>query len=259
MKHLITTPILAVLLGLFVILPAQAQEADSLLLHGKRMMAAGLNTANLDQMREARALFERAANDDHRAALAHYYVARTDHNLANLLAQHDEGGAVDHLDSAVEHLKKAIALEASAEAYALLSSTYGRKISLKPLKGMFLGPKAGNALNEAKQLDPDNPRVVLTEAISDFNTPRMWGGSKARAMEGFLRALDVFEQEDVADPLQPSWGHEDAYAWLGIAHLQNDAREAARAAFEKALEINPDYGWVKYVLLPKLNSEAGSE
>ena len=259
MKPPITILLLTVLLSLFVTFPAQAQDADALILNGKEMMAAGLSAADLDQMRQARALFERAANDDHRAALAHYYVARTDHHLANLLAEHDKGQAVDHLNSAIDHLKKAIALEASAEAYALLSSAYGRKIGLKPMMGMFLGPKAGNALDEAKQREPDNPRVVLTEAISDYNTPKMWGGSKTRAMEGLQRALDLFAQEDITDPLQPSWGHDEAYAWLGIAHLQNDAREEARAAFEKALEINPDFGWVKYVLLPGLDGEAGSE
>ncbi len=259
MRPLTTMLTLAVLFGLFVTLPAQAQDADSLILQGKGMMAAGLSAADLDQMRQARALFERATGDENRAVLAHYYVARADHHLANLLAETDEGAAADHLDSAIEHLKQAIALEASAEAYALLSSAYGRKIGLKPMMGMFLGPKAGNALSEAKALDPDNPRVVLTEAISDFNTPKMFGGSKTRAMVGFQRALDLFAQEDITDPLLPSWGRDEAYAWLGIAHMQNDARDEARAAFEKALDVNPDYGWVKYVLLPRLDNAAGSE
>ncbi len=257
MRH--TTTIRAVVLGLFVALPALAQDADSLIVQGKRMMAAGLNAADLDQVREARTLFERAANNDLRAAWAHYYVAQVDYNLANLLAQHDKGEAADHLDSAIEHLKAAIEREESAEAYALLASVYGRKIGLKPLMGMFLGPKAGKALNQAKTLAPDNPRVVLTEAVSDFNTPKMFGGSKARAMEGFERAIGLFEQEEIADPLLPRWGHEEAYAWLGIAYRNQGNPAAARRAFEQALEVNPDFGWVKYVLLPGLDDEAGSK
>jgi hypothetical protein len=31
----------------------------------------------------------------------------------------------------------------------------------------------------------------------------------------------------------------------------------ARKAFENALRINPDYAWVKYVLLPKVTSQPG--
>jgi len=259
MRRTTTTLILAVTLGLLVALPALAQDADSLIVQGKRMMAAGLNAADLDQVRQARTLFERATNDDHRAAWAHYYVAQADNNLANLLAEHDKGEAVDHLDSAIEHLKAAIKREESAEAYALLASVYGRKIGLKPLLGMFLGPKAGKALNQAKTLDPDNPRVVLTEAVSDFNTPKVFGGSKTRAMEGFQRAIGLFEQEEVVDPLLPRWGHEEAYAWLGIAYHDQGDTAAARRAFEQALEVNPDFGWVKYVLLPGLDDEAGSK
>jgi tetratricopeptide (TPR) repeat protein len=34
--------------------------------------------------------------------------------------------------------------------------------------------------------------------------------------------------------------------------------EEARAAFERALEINPEFGWVKHTLLPSLEEmEAG--
>jgi tetratricopeptide (TPR) repeat protein len=31
--------------------------------------------------------------------------------------------------------------------------------------------------------------------------------------------------------------------------------DQARTAFEAALDINPDYGWVKSVLLPRLNEQ----
>lgn len=258
MRHPTTILTLALVLGLFATFPALAQDADSLIIQGKRMMRAGFNMADYDQVREARALFERATNDEHRSAWAHYYVALADYNLANLLAQNDKGAAGDHLDSAIEHLKAGIEREESAEAYALLSSVYGRKIGFKPLMGMFLGPKADKALDRAKELEPDNPRAILTEAVSDFNTPKMFGGSKARAMEGFQRAIDLFGQEEATDPLLPRWGHEDAYAWLGIAHNDKGDTTAARRAFEQALAVNPDYGWVKYVLLPGLDAEAGS-
>ena len=33
--------------------------------------------------------------------------------------------------------------------------------------------------------------------------------------------------------------------------------DQARTAFEKALDVNPDYGWVKYVLLPELDKKTG--
>jgi tetratricopeptide (TPR) repeat protein len=55
-----------------------------------------------------------------------------------------------------------------------------------------------------------------------------------------------------ADFLQPAWGHEEAYAWIGVAYLDKNDKAAARAAFERALAIAPAYGWVKYQLYPKV-------
>ena len=80
----------------------------------------------------------------------------------------------------------------------------------------------------------------------------MWGGSKERAIEGFQRAAYLFAQEKPTDPIHPVWGHSETYAWLGIAYMDRDEENSAREAFEKALEIDPDNGWVKYDLLPKV-------
>ena len=80
----------------------------------------------------------------------------------------------------------------------------------------------------------------------------MFGGDPEKGMLGFQQAADLFAAEVVDDPLMPDWGHAEAYAWLGQGHMANGAQEQARAAFEKALALNPDYGWVKYVLLPKV-------
>ena len=33
----------------------------------------------------------------------------------------------------------------------------------------------------------------------------------------------------------------------------------AREAFEKALEVDPDFGWVKYALLPSLEAKEAAE
>lgn len=232
--------------------PTLAQPADSLIVSGRQMLQAGENAGDLDAMYAARATFERALADTGLSAWSHYYIALTDYRISGLL----EGESKDpseHLNAAVEHLKKATEIDPqAAEAYALLSSVYGWQIGLSPMKTMLLGPKSGKAIQKAKQLAPDNPRVVLSAAISDFNTPEMFGGSKEKGLQGFQRAAELFAQEEPTDPIQPGWGHREAYAWLGIAYQIRGELESARTAFEKALEIDPDFGWVKYWLLPEL-------
>jgi Tfp pilus assembly protein PilF len=57
----------------------------------------------------------------------------------------------------------------------------------------------------------------------------------------------------------PDWGKAEVHAWIGLAHLDRDETILARKAFERALQIDPDYGWVRYVLLPKVTSDTGSQ
>ena len=239
--------------------PILAQSGDSLIVSGRQMLQAGVNANDLDSMYAARATFERALADTGLSAWGHYYIALADYRIAGLL----EGESKDpseHLNAAVEHLKKATEIDPqAAEAYSLLSSVYGWQIGLSPMKSMLLGPKSGKAIQKAKQLAPDNPRVVLSAAISDFNTPKMFGGSKEKSLQGLKRAAELFAQEEPTDPIQPVWGHREAYAWLGIAYQNQGELESARAAFEKALEIDPDFGWVKYWLLPGLEKANSSD
>ncbi len=241
-----------------------AQPAADLLTSGKNILQQGINENNLDALYAARATFERALADKSLSAWSHYYIALADYRIANhLLAQgkKNKDRASNHLKEAAEHLEDATreditrkdAKTTAAEVYALLSSVYGRQISLSGIKGIFLGPKSGNLLKKAEQIAPDNPRVALTAAISAFNTPKMWGGSKERAIEGFQRAAELFSQEKLTNPIHPVWGHSETYTWLGIAYMDRDEENSARTAFEKALEIDPDNGWVKYDLLPKVS------
>ena len=230
-----------------------AQSGDSLIISGRQMLQAGENAGDLDAMYAARATFERALADTGLVAWGHYYIALADYRIAGLLSEESKDQASEHLKVAVEHLKKATEIDPqAAEAYALLSSAYGLQIGLSPMKSMLLGPRVGKASQKAEQLAPDNPRVVLSAAISDFNTPKMFGGSKEKGLQGFQRAAELFAQEEPTDPIHPVWGHREAYAWLGIAYQDRGELESARAAFEKALEIDPDFGWVKYALLPEL-------
>ena len=238
------------------------QPTASLLTSGKNILQQGVNENNLDAMYAARATFERALIDKNLSAWSHYYIALADYRIANYLltqGKKNKDLASDHLKEAAKHLEEATSGEdaktIAAEVYALLSSVYGRQISLSGIKGMFLGPKSGNLLKKAEQLAPDNPRVVLSAAISAFNTPKMWGGSKEQALKGFQRAAELFAQEKPTDPIHPTWGHSETYAWLGIAYMDRDEENSAREAFEKALEIDPDNGWVKYDLLPKVKKE----
>jgi tetratricopeptide (TPR) repeat protein len=234
-------------------------EAEQALLDGKRLVAQGVTKWNGDLMLEARAVFERLAEVNDLAALSHYYVGYADYRLS-LFKQQNRDAALKYLDDGIQHLEQAVKLdEKFADAFALLSSCYGQKIGYDPGLAMQLGPKSGQAMAAAKRLEPENPRVVLLEAISLYFTPPAFGGSKEKALAGFKRAAALFEKWQPSSPLQPGWGKEEAYAWIGLAHLERDEPISAKRAFEKALSINPDYAWVKNELLPKVAKKPADE
>jgi tetratricopeptide (TPR) repeat protein len=71
--------------------------------------------------------------------------------------------------------------------------------------------------------------------------PAIFGGDKTKAMELLKLAAEVFPNWRSPDQEAPVWG--EAETWLCIARLHREAgsEDLARAAYNKALEIAPDY------------------
>lgn len=241
------------------ILFAQTNEpgAAERISQAKAMIQRGVNTANQDLFATAENLLSRVQHDSRFGALGNYYLGYVAYRRAVVLRQVDKDRAVAYLDTAVSRLEEAISRDKTfAEAYALLSSCYGLKISFSPIKGIYLGPRSNAALQKAKELAPMNPRVALVSAISTYNTPDLFGGIKTKGLEELKRGVELFDQWTTVDSLQPDWGKDEVWVWIGIAHMDRTETIQAKRAFDKALEINPDNGWVKHVLLPKLAAQA---
>jgi tetratricopeptide (TPR) repeat protein len=158
------------------------------------------------------------------------------------------------LDEADLLLEQATAKSPTADALALRSSVIGLLIgsSGNPMSGMTLGPKSSRLLDRAKELEPDNPRVWLVSGMSSMFTPKTFGGGTDKAERDLHKAVALFETDHPVPPA-PSWGRADAYIWLGQALQKNDKIDKARAAYQKALELQPRNGWVQNVLLPSLD------
>jgi len=260
---------LLAVIGLLMPAPSSAQPAsaaDSLMREATRLLDRGITTGSIETLQRARSIFQRTTASKSHAALSHYYTALSSYQIVNRLEEESEQD--EYLDDAEAHAKTALEKRENwAEAWALLSSVYGRKASRGMFAGMRNGPKADDALERAEEIAPNNPRVLLTKGISLYNKPGMWGGDKDEAVEALRAAIAAFEANtsdaSPSEPshsdhgpvdLQPTWGHAEAYAWIGIAH-ENDGRPAqARAAFERALEVRPGYAWVESVLLPAVAS-----
>ncbi len=213
-------------------------------------IAAADIAGDTDGLEQAVVLGRRAVTAFPDDALVNHYMGYALYRLAGPMMGSDRDGATALLEEAESFLDRSIEIEPIPESHALLASALGMRVG-GPLSAMSLGMRSGAAMGRAKELGPGNPRVRLMEGISAFHTPAMLGGGQDAALEHFLLAIELFA-DDPSEPPLPAWGHAEAHAWLGQAYAALGRVEEARAAYERALEIEPGYAWVRAVLLPAL-------
>ena len=85
---------------------------------------------------------------------------------------------------------------------------------LAPLASGSYAPLAAYHLHKdisrALQLAPGNPRVLLIDAISDYQLPPSSGGNKERALTKLRAAVAAFEAERRDTERLPGWGAAEA-------------------------------------------------
>ncbi len=192
--------------------------------------------------------------------LSRSYEQSQDANLLLLMAKGAYGAigscfAQQDMDKAAEWAEQAeeytlLFLEAqkdNAEGKALLAGIYGMKIGLKPIRGMSLGPKSSRLLTEAIAKDDNCALAYYHLGTSAYNTPETWGGSVAKAATYLQDAKERYE----AGAIEHNWEYLNSLAWLGMSHHKLGQYTQAQQLFELALQHEPNFGWVKFQLLPR--------
>ena len=159
------------------------------------------------------------------------------------------------LARAVGELERSVAVRpAWAEAQALLAVCAAMLGNLDRARLPTLGPVVEHAWTAAMAgTAADSPRVQLLRAMAEFWMPPEHGGSRARGVERWRKAIELFEREPppaapaAAEP-QPTWGHAEAWAWLGGAYLMAGRHAEATEALHRALALRPDFWWARVAL-----------
>lgn len=236
---------------------------DSMIIKGKAQLQSALNSWDLSQLLNARAFFERLQQDQTYPWLIHFYIGYADSRITEYFfsknpSKNDDAKeqAQKYIEDCIAQLEKSIELKDDfAESYALMSSILGKKIGLSPIKGVFLGPKSGGMIGKAFKLASKNPRVNLIAGQNAFYTPKIFGGGIERAMKHVQRAITLFDSVKVENPILPDWGHAEAFAYQGMILMKQENFADAKKSYEQALEINPDYAWVKFALMKDLEAK----
>lgn len=139
-----------------------------------------------------------------------YYYASLSFMLTGMMSENKKDQEA-YYEKALEKILACEAIEGidSSEVMIMKAQIWQMQISLKPMKlGRTLGPLSGQTIEEAIQINPDNPRGYLLRGQIAFYTPEAFGGDKVKACEDFNLAKEKFESFEAETEISPKWGFE---------------------------------------------------
>ena len=172
--------------------------------------------------------------------LASYYLGFAAYQRALAAGQL----ALPFLRQAESHLNDALEADPGfADAHALQARIFPMYYRFDPRRAAVVGSLGDDHLDSALRFEPGNPRVLAIQALDLISSPAEYGGDPENGLAKLRRALDRFaEAADDPPTVYPEWGHASAWAWYAEALVEQrpGEKEAAEAAFRKALELAPD-------------------
>jgi hypothetical protein len=188
-------------------------------------VAAFDTTRRADGLQELANAFERIADAEKTQWLPYYYAALAQVTSGYFMSGPQGGssgnaGKIDALaDKAETLLAKAEALQKdNSEIYVVKKMIATLRMTADPMnRYMTYGPQAQEALQTAKRLNPENPRVYLLEGQDKFYTPEQFGGSKTEAKKLFETAMQKFDSFKPESSIAPAWGKANTEYFLSQA------------------------------------------
>jgi tetratricopeptide (TPR) repeat protein len=138
--------------------------------------------------------------------------------------------------------------------YSYKSAFNGYKIGLNRLRAPFLGPRSVKYAKMAIESDPKNPYGYIQYGNSQFYMPPIFGGSKTLALEYFTKAEKLMQADK--EKIKEDWNYLNLLAFIGKAYTGTGDYKLAKAYYDKILEIEPNFLWVKNELYPELLNKA---
>ena len=166
-----------------------------------------------------------------------------------------------HLEQAAAEFMASTGLRSDfADSYAAGASVNGWLGSLKTDESAVAQvhwARMGQLLARARELEPNNPRVLWVVGGDLLFKPLDYGGNPERAIEVYRRMLEVaVDPSPTSSPL-PDWGKPEALMSLAYAHLNLASPDLDAAADEAraALDLQPEWSYVRDILLPQIETQ----
>jgi tetratricopeptide (TPR) repeat protein len=222
-----------------VMLPMAASGAQTNWLDVESRIQYGYYT---DDPRSLRGVMELLAPADTPDAMKSYYAGLANYRLTQLAATSDKRRAKETAEACVSNLDQALQGRRDfAEALALQSVCLDRLATLEAWRTPFAESKSGSQIEKARHLEPKNPRVLLLDAVEQYERPKSTPADRDRALGALKLAAAAFEAERQETEHVPGWGAAEAYVYLARCYLDRGATLEARDSLERALLIAPEF------------------
>jgi tetratricopeptide (TPR) repeat protein len=141
--------------------------------------------------------------------------------------------------------------------HAYHSAFYGFRIGLNKIMAPVHGQKSVTYAKRAIELDADNPMGYIQYGNSQFYMPAVFGGSKKTANEYYQKAQGIMEKNP--SEIKYDWNYLNLMALIGQAFRDIGHISEAKKYYEKILDIEPAFLWVKNELYPEILKQTGNE
>ena len=167
------------------------------------------------------AAFERIAEAEKTQWLPYYYTALGNvmggiMSVGDNLFANNSDKTDPKADAAQKALDKAISLSKETSETWVIKKMIATLRMLGDVMNRYMtyGPEGAAALEAAKKMDPNNPRVYLLEGQDKYNTPAEYGGSKEEAKVLFEKAKGLYATAKPESTIHPQWGLGSVNFWL---------------------------------------------
>ena len=134
--------------------------------------------------------------------------------------------------------------------HAYKSAFYGFKIGMAKFKAPILGPRSVNHAQQAMEINTSNPLGFIQYGNSQYYMPSIFGGSKQVAIGYYKKAQAIMESD--TRYLQNDWNYLNLLTVIAQALHETGNLTGAKKYYEKIIEIEPRFQWVKNELYPEL-------
>lgn len=213
-----------ILFAVFVTSFAFAQMPEKFVKAMENKIATLDTTRSAEGFTDLANAFERIADAEKNQWLAYYYAAYCNATAGTMAGAGGDmmAAKADKTDPYADKAEKQIKMaeemmKNNSEIFVVKKMIATLRMLGDPMnRYMTYGPEAQAMLDEAKKLNPDNPRVYILEGQDKYFTPAEFGGSKEEAKILFEKAQKLYDTFKPETSIHPNWGKSQVTYFLSL-------------------------------------------